>query len=104
MSYTENEILDLESSLGDVGLESKVSYKIIEPEEWDTKSPFWSAFMREVSEDLKEAGVTPIYTAVLRGKRSYRCISIGGPAVKMSLLVEKIKAKFEIKEVLRIVS
>jgi hypothetical protein len=105
MNYSDKDILDLETSLEAVGLESIVKYGILSPDSWPKDVSFENTVIKDFSDKFYEAGISPGFSTLLRfGKgeekaRGSKCLSLEGPAVRTQKLMEEVAEKYNIEDV-----
>ena len=105
MQYSDKDILDLETSLEAVGLESIVKYGILSPDSWPKDVSFENTVIKDFSDKFYEAGISPGFSTLLRfGKgeekaRGSKCLSLEGPAVRTQKLMEEVAEKYNIEDV-----
>lgn len=101
MTYTDKDLLDLEASLGVIGIETTVRYGIIRPDGFDKLAGFFHTICRDFQEDLQLAGIVIKSSQRVKGKRAQTLVSIEGPSVATTVLMEKITKKFNVEEVIQ---
>jgi hypothetical protein len=100
MNYTDQEILDLESSLEEVGLSKQVVFAIVEPEGWNQQEfgRFGPFIENTHGKDLAEQGLTTNTSMILipgeEGKRSRSIIKIIGPSIRATKALDVIYEKY----------
>jgi hypothetical protein len=100
MNYTDQEILDLESSLEEVGHSKQVVFAIVEPEGWNHQEfgRFASFIENTHGKDLAEQGLTTDRSMILipgeEGKRSRSIVKIIGPSIRASKSLDMIYEKY----------
>lgn len=105
MAYTDKDILDLETSLEEVGHESIVKYGILAPDSWPKDVSFENTVIKDFSGKFYEAGISPGFSTILRfGKgeektRGSKCLSLEGPAVRTQKLMGEVSEKYNIEDV-----
>lgn len=101
MTYTDKDLLELEASLGVIGIETTIRYGIIRPEGFDKLAGFFNAICRDFREDLLFSGIKIQSSQLVKEKRAQTMVSIEGPSVATTVLMEKITKKFKVEEVLQ---
>lgn len=101
MTYTDKDILDLETSLGTIGIETQVRYGILRPDGMDKGISFFHAICRHFQDDLQRTGISLKSSCMLREKRIQMMEELEGPTVATTALMEKITQKFNVEEVLQ---
>lgn len=101
MTYTDKDLLDLEASLGVIGIETTVRYGILRPDGFDKLACFFNAICRDFQEDLQLAGIAIKSSQLVKKNKAKTMVSIEGPSVATTILMEKISKKFKVEEVLQ---
>jgi len=100
MTYTDQEILDLETSLDGVGLAKSATLVLVEPDGWDRQGlgSFGPFVERTHGRELAEAGLTTGTSMILvpgeTDKRSRSIIKIMGPSVRAAAELNKLYDKY----------
>ncbi len=100
MNYTDQEILDLETSLDGVGHAKQVVLVLIEPDGWDKRElGRFGPFMEKThGRELIEAGLTTNTSMILipgeTDKRSRSVIKIMGPALRATAALNELYDKY----------
>lgn len=101
MTYTDKDLLELEASLGTIGIETTIRYGIIKPEGFDKLAGFFHAICRDFREDLLFSGIKIQSSQLVKKDKAQTMVSIEGPSVATTVLKEKITKKFKVEEVLQ---
>lgn len=101
MTYTDKDLLDLEASLGVIGIETTVRYGILKPKGLDKGIYFFPAICRHFQADLQRTGIAIKFSYIPREKGIQMMVSIEGPSVATTVLMEKITQKFNVEEVIQ---
>lgn len=105
MQYSDKDILDLETSLEEVGHESTVKYAILAPDSWPKDVSFENTVIKDFADKFHKAGVSPGFSMILRmGKgeektKGNKCLSLEGPAIRTLKLMEEVSEKYNIENV-----
>jgi len=100
MNYTDQEILDLETSLDGVGHAKHVTLALVEPDGWDMQElGRFGPFMEKThGGELVEAGLTTNTSMILipgeTDKRSRSIIKIMGPSVRATAALNEFYDKY----------
>ena len=100
MNYTDQEILDLESSLEEVGHSKQVTFLLVEPEEWNQQEfgRFGPFVENAHGQDLAEQGLTTKTSMILihgeEEKRSRSIVKIIGPSIRATKALDEIYEKY----------
>lgn len=101
MTYTDKDLLDLEASLGVIGIETTVRYGILRPDGFDKLAGFFNTICRDFQDDLQRTGIAIKSSYMLREKGAQMMASLEGPTVATTVLMEKITKKFNVEEVIQ---
>jgi hypothetical protein len=100
MNYTDEEILDLESSLEGVGHSKQVAFCLVEPEGWRAiqSERFGPFLVKTHGKDLAERGLTTNTSMILipdgEDKKSRSIIKIMGPSIRASKALNELYEKY----------
>ena len=100
MNYTDQEILDLETSLDEVGHAKHVTLALVEPDGWSQPEmgSFGPFVERTHGRELAEAGLTTGTSMILvpgeTDKRSRSIIKIMGPSIRATAELNKLYDKY----------
>jgi hypothetical protein len=101
MTYTDKDLLDLEASLGVIGIETTVRYGILRPDGFDKLAGFFNTICRDFQDDLQRTGIAIKSSQLVKKERAQTLVSIEGPSVATTVLMEKITKKFNVEEVIQ---
>ncbi len=99
MSYTDQDILDLETTLEEIGQEAKICYRLVQPKSWVTPEGglnFQNSVVVSFGTKLEKNGIKSWF-----GGWPTTCVFLQGPSIKTKLLMEEIKEKFQIEDVVK---
>lgn len=99
MSYTDQDILDLETTLEGIGQEDRICYRLVQPKSWVTPEGglnFQNSVIVSFGTRLKKNGIKSWF-----GGWATMCVFLQGPSIKTRLLMEEIKEKFQIEDVVK---
>jgi hypothetical protein len=102
MNYTDEEILDLESSLDGIGHSKQVVLILVEPDGWDRQGKgSFGKFLGEIhGRDLYDQGLcTAVSHMLIPGpdgfvKKSRSAIKIMGPSIRAGKALEELYEKY----------
>ena len=100
MNYTDQEILDLESSLEEVGHSKQVTFLLVEPDGWKNLDfgrfgPFLeNAHGKELAEQGLTTGTSMILIPGDKDKSSRSVLRIMGPAIRASKALDELYEKY----------
>jgi hypothetical protein len=100
MNYTDQEILDLETSLDEVGHAKQVVLVLVEPDGWDKRElGRFGPFMEKThGGELVEAGLTTSTSMILVPPYTYNIprsiIKIMGPALRATAALNELYDKY----------
>ena len=100
MNYTDQEILDLESSLEEVGHSKQVTFLLVEPEGWNQQEfgrfgPFVeNAHGKELAEQGLTTGTSMILIPREPDKSSRSVFKIMGPAIRAGKALDELYEKY----------
>jgi len=101
MTYTDQEILDLETSLDEVGHAKHVTLALVEPDGWSQPEMgrFGPFMVKTHGRELVEAGLTTGTSMILvpgeTDKRSRSIIKIMGPSVRATAALNELYDKYD---------
>lgn len=101
MNYTDQEILDLESSLEEVGHSKQVVFLLVEPDRWKTLDfgRFGPFVENAHGKDLAEQGLTTGTSMILvpgeKDKSSRSVFRIMGPAIRARKALDELYEKYD---------
>ena len=102
MSYTDQDILDLETTLEGIGHESMIQYSLAQPKSWVTPEGglnFQNSVMVSFGPKLEKNRIIAWFGQIRGNQLRTPCVYLQGPSIKTKLLMEEIKEKFQIEEV-----
>jgi len=100
MNYTDQEILDLETSLDEVGHAKHVTLALVEPDGWDKQElGRFGPFMEKThGRELIESGLTTNTSMILipgeTDKRSRSIMKIMGPSIRATAALNELYEKY----------
>jgi hypothetical protein len=97
MNYTDQEILDLETSLDEVGHAKQVTLALVEPDGWDQKVlGRFSRFMAKTHDgELYAQGLTTVVSTILIPNVGVRsAFKIMGPALRTTAALNELYEKY----------
>ena len=101
MSYTDQDILDLETSLEGIGQEDRTCYRLAQPESWVTPVGglnFQNSVIVSFGPKLEKNGVKSFFGSFHPPKGiSIPCVFLQGPSIRTKPLMDEIKEKFQIE-------
>lgn len=113
MSYTDQDILDLETTLEGIGQEDRICYRLVQPKSWVTPEGglnFQNSVIVSFGTRLEKNGIKSWFggafigfpiNAPMFGGWATTCVFLQGPSIKTKLLMEEIKEKFQIEDVVK---
>ncbi len=105
MQYSDKDILDLETSLEGIGLETQIKYGLLKSKDWRSESNlnFQNAVCCRFLTVLQKEGITLKSSFMVKEKQTFQMVSLEGPSIRTTRLMEKISEKFGVEDVLQFV-
>ena len=101
MSYTDEEILDLEDSLDSVGHSVQVRLGIVEPDHWNQQEMgvFGFTLTMDHFDEVKDQGIilgsTHMLIPTLQERKGRSILTIQGPSIKAMRILNRLYEKYE---------
>jgi hypothetical protein len=102
MNYTDQDILDLETTLEGIGHETMIQYRLAQPKSWVTPEGglnFQNSVIVSFGSELEKNSIKSWFGHIRRNQPKQPCVYLQGSSIKTKLLMEKIKEKFQIEDV-----
>ena len=104
MSYTDQDILDLETTLEGIGQEDRICYRVVQPRSWVTPEGglnFQNSVIVSFGPKLEKNRIIAWFGQIRGNQLRTPCVYLQGPSIKTKLLMEEIKEKFQIEDVVK---
>ena len=99
MQYSDKDILDLETSLEEVGLETMSNFGLLKSVGTRGYKGFPTQILKDFKRRFMEEKIEFGFSNILTQGKMHKCFRIKGPSIRTKKLVDEIADKYNIEDV-----